>query len=509
MTLPADGDPLPDDPHALRALVRELLDALAAERRARAELQGRLDQLLRRLYGPKSEKHAPAPAPSDGATGSRDNALSLGVPVGHAPDAAAPRTRRGHGRKRLPRELPRQRVVHDLTAAEKLCPCCRTPRARIGEEIAERLDYKPASLLVVEHIRPKYACAKCHAHVVIAPVPAEPLARSVAAPGLLAQVVTAKFADHLPLYRLEGILARHGVELSRATMCDWLAACAEVLRPIYDAMCARVRASKVIHTDDTPVRVRGRKPERARTGRIWVYVGDAHHPYVVYDATASRSRDGPHTFLKGFKGFVQADAFGGYDGLYATGATEVACWAHARRKFVEARDRDTRLALDALAMIRRMYDAERRAKDMTGESRLSLRRRESVPVLHALGEWLRATRARVLPKSPLGSAITYALNQWDALNVYATDGDLAIDNNAAERVLRGVAVGRKNWLFWGSMKGGKSAAVLTSLVATCKRHGLDPWSYLADVLARIPSHPSERLAELLPDAWAAARRATS
>lgn len=238
-------------------------------------------------------------------------------------------------------------------------------------------------------------------------------------------------------------------------------------------------------------------------------MGDARHPYVVYDATASRRRDGPHAFLRGFTGFVQADAFGGYDGLYATGATEVACWAHARRKFVEARDSDTRLSLDALAMIRRLYDAERRARDLTRGRRLALRRRESAPVLRALGAWLRATRGRVLPKSPLGAAITYALNQWDALNVYATDGDLAIDNNAAERALRGVAVGRKNWLFWGSLTGGRTAAVLTSLVATCQRHRIDPWAYLADVLTRLPSHPSDRLAELLPDAWGQAQRATS
>jgi hypothetical protein len=282
-----------------------------------------------------------------------------------------------------------------------------------------------------------------------------------------------------------------------------------VLRPIYDAMCARVRTSKVVHTDDTPVRLRDRAANRTRTGRIWVYVGDAANPYTVYDATTSRSRDGPQAFLAGYAGFVQADAFGGYDGLYATGATEVACWAHARRKFVEARDSDARPSLEALALIRRLYDVERAAREYDSDSRLSLRQRESVPVLRALKGWLDAKRTTVLPKSPLGAAITYATNQWAALNVYVTDGDLAIDNNAAERALRGVAVGRKNWLFWGSAAGGTTAAVLTSLVATCARHGLDPWSYLADVLARIPSHPPDRIAELLPDAWAQARRATS
>jgi transposase len=507
MTLPGNDDPLPDDPRTLQALVRELLDALAAERRESTALRTRLDQLLRRLYGPKSEKVPDTSSPNPNATG--DNPLSLTPESEPRTESGDAPKKRRHGRRRLPRDLPRQRIEHDVAEAEKLCPCCRGRRVRIGEEVSERLDYKPASLFVVEHVRPKYACRTCHAQVAIAPKPSEPLPKAIAAPGLLAQVITAKFADHLPLHRLEGIFARHGYEVSRSTTCDWVAGCATVLRPIYDAMCARVRLSTVIHTDDTPVPVLDRTRNRTRTGRIWVYVGDALNPYTVYDATPSRSRDGPQTFLKGFTGYVQADAFGGYDGLYATGATEVACWAHARRKFVEARDSDTRLSLEALAHIRRLYDTERQAKELDRDNRLSLRQRESVPVLRALAAWLDAKRSETLPKSPLGQAITYARNQWAALNAYTTDGDLAIDNNAAERALRGVAVGRKNWMFWGSDVGGTTGAILTSFTATCKRHGLDPWSYLSDVLARLPSHPTERLAELLPDAWAAARHATS
>ncbi len=512
MTLPRD-EPLPDDPLTLQAMVRELLETLATERRTSESLRTRLDQLLRRLYGPRSEKLSNTPSlfenePSDGEVS--DNAMSLDTSSEPTDEVPVAKKRR-HGRRRLPRDLPRQRIEHDLTEGEKLCPCCRAMRVRIGEEISERLDYKPASVFVVEHIRPKYACRSCQAQIAVTPVPSEPLPKSMAAPGLLAQIITAKFADHLPLYRLEGILARHGVVLSRSTMCDWLAGCAEVLRPIYNEMCARVRKSKVIHTDDTPVPVLDRKLDRTRTGRIWVYLGDANNPYIAYDATASRSRDGPQSFLKKYKGYVQADAFGGYDGLYATGATEVACWAHTRRKFHEAKDSDSRLSLEMLALVRRLYDVERQAKELDYDSdkRLSLRREKSVPVLRAIKEWLDAKRGSVLPKSPLGVAITYATNQWDALCVYVTDGDLAIDNNAAERALRGVAVGRKNWLFWGSDAGGKTAAVLTSLVASCKRHGIDPWLYLSDVLARDPSHPSDRLAELLPDTWAATQRRSS
>jgi transposase len=501
-TAPADRA-LPDDLPTLRAMVRELLDALAAARRENDSLRTRLDQLLRRLYGPKSEKvSGPPPAGAPGGTAVPPTAddLPSGRPVAR---------RRGHGRRTLPRDLPRRRVEHDIPEAEKLCPCCHGPRVRIGEEVSERLDYRPASVFVVEHVRPRYACRRCRGAVTIAPVPPEPLPKALAAPGLLAHVATAKFADHLPLHRLEGILGRHGAGISRSTMCDWLAGCAAVLRPAYDAMCDRVRLSKVIHTDDTPVPVQDRTRDRTRTGRIWVYLGDAGHPYTIYDATPSRSRDGPQAFLKGFTGYLQADAFGGYDGLYATGATEVACWAHARRKFHEARDSDSRLSLEALARIRVLYDVEDRAKAMAAGGRLALRQREAVPVLRALGEWLGSLRSRALPKSPIGQAVTYALNQWAALNRYVEDGDLAIDNNAAERALRGVAVGRKNWLFWGSDRGGKTAAVLTSFTATCKRHQIDPWSYLSDVLARLPSYPAGRVAELLPDTWAQARRSAS
>lgn len=438
MTAPAAADPLPDDPPALRVLVRELADALADARREIDALRARLDQLLRRLYGPKSERSADAPGPMDAA-----------VPPPPPPDPGSDGTarppRRRHGRRRLPADLPRRRVEHDLTAAEKACPGCHAPRVRIGEEVSERLDYRPASLFVVEHVRPRYACVGCRGRVAIPPMPPKPLPKGMAAPGLLAQIVTAKFADHLPLHRQARILGRHGADLHRSTLGDWLAGCAEVLRPVYDALRvgagveggahrrhpgAGARPRPGPHPDRPHLGVRrGRRPPARRTRR---------HP--------SRSRDGPLTFLKGFTGFVQADAFGGYDGLYATGATEVACWAHARRKFVEARDTDPARCDHALAAVRALYAVERRAGGLVGDARRSLRQRESVPVLRALGEWLETTRRAVPPKSLLGRAITYALNQWAALNRYVTDGDLAIDNNAAERALRGVAVGRKNWL---------------------------------------------------------------
>jgi hypothetical protein len=321
----------------------------------------------------------------------------------------------------------------------------------------------------------------------------------------LAHVIVSKFADHLPLYRQEKIFARSGLDLPRSTLCDWLADCAGLLKPLYALMVKLVLEAKVIHTDDTPVRLL--HPDGPRTGRVWVYLGDVDHPYTVYEATSSRSRDGPQTFLRDFKGYLQADAFGGYDGIYARGVTEVACWAHARRKFVEAEGTDAVRAAEAIARIRLLYDIEDRARKLSPAERAALRQREAVLVLQSLQHWLDQLQNQVLPKSPLGQALTYVRNQWAALNVYVTDGDLAIDNNAAERALRGTAIGRKNWLFFGSETGGQTAAVLMSFIATCQRHGINPWLYLKDALTRMPTCPAAEMASLLPNAWAKAQHA--
>jgi hypothetical protein len=297
--------------------------------------------------------------------------------------------------------------------------------------------------------------------------------------------------------------------------------CADVLRPLYDLLVRRVLQSKVIHTDDTPVDVLDRSRTQTRTGRFWVYLGDPDHPFTVFTYTPSRSRDGPIEFLKNWGRdrpvYLQADAFGGYDGIYAGQAgghvTEVACWAHARRKFYEARTSDVAVSTQALAYMRLLYDVEDAAKEQFAQQdpaakrprsafRLALRQELAVPRLQQFRLWLESQQAQhggpVLPKSPLGEAITYTFNQWDALTVYTTDGDLAIDNNASENALRRVALGRKNWLFCGSDNGGHTAAVLFSLIATCQRHKVEPLAYLRDVLTRIAAHSMNRLAELLP-----------
>ena len=506
-TLVTPDTPLPDDLTLCQSMIRELLQLLQSERRDREQLQNRLDQLLRRLYGPRSEQRRPdqpllfaepdLPAPSPPMP---DPPTLSSPPNSHA-------GKRGHGRRKLPEQLRRERVVHDLNDLEKLCPCCTAPRVKISEEVSERLDYEPASLFVVEHVRPKYVCRACAGQMAIAELPPEPIAKGIPAAGLVAAVIVNKFVDHQPLHRQQQKFTREGLELHRSTLCDWLAQSAKLLERLYALMVASVLKSKVIHTDDTPVRLLGESG--AQTGRLWVYVGDRQHPYTVFDATTNHSRDGPVTFLREFAGYLQADAFSGYNCVFARGVTEVACWAHARRKFVEAESSHAALASEAIARIRALYEVEKRAKELSSAERLALRQAESAPLLRSFGEWLEQLRATVLPKSSLATAIGYALNQWQALNVYVTDGDLNIDNNAAENALRGTAVGRKNWLFYGSETGGHTAAILTSFTATCKRHGINPWLYLKDVLTRLPACPPEQLANLLPDAWAVAQAAAA
>jgi len=580
----------------LRAQRQQLLEQQKQSTRTIEQLQHQLQHLLRRLYGQSSEKIDPKQmllfeelleqlAP-------RTPTESAALPAPASPRPA----RNGHGRRRLPADLPRRKVIYDLPEAEKPCPCCGEMRHVIGQEVSEQIDYVPPQVAVVEIVQLKYACRHCEQNaaeggpqIVTAEKPLSPIEKGLAAPGLLAYVIVSKYSDHLPLYRLERILDRYGIDIARSTMCDWMAQCAEVLRPLYERLVHYARLSKVIHTDDTPVDVLDRSLNQTRTGRFWVYLGDAPHPYTVFTYTASRSRDGPMQFLKGWgqdrRVYLQADAFGGYDGIYAGEAggqvTEVACWAHARRKFYEARTSDNAASTRALAYIRLLYDVEDQAKEQFAEQgevakrdegaeqgtaadqdelaerdaavergavakqdkitapsksaerradarpdvsvqssettdrrtlsaiRHTLRQEHSVPRLEQVKTWLLSQQAEhggtVLPKSPMGQAITYALNQWEALGVYTTDGDLAIDNNAAENALRRVAIGRKNWLFCGSDNGGNTAAVLFSFIATCQRHEVDPFAYLRDVLTRLAATPLSQLDQLLPDRWKAAQ----
>lgn len=416
---------------------------------------------------------------------------------------SAPRNRTG-GRQSLPRHLKRERIVHDLAEAEKHCVSCQQDLRPIGEESSERYEYIPAQLTVIEDVCKKYACA---CTVKTATKPSQPIEKSTAGASLLAQVIVAKCADHLPLNRQEKIFARHGVEISRKTMCGWMAQCADLLQPLYGSLKKVLFESKVIGTDDTSVKVLDTKFPFARTGRIWPYYGDEDHPVILYDYTATRQRAGPERFLKGYRGYLQADAYGGYDAFFkdpARGLIEVGCWAHARRYFHKALESDQARMGPALLLIAQLYRVEKQARMLMPHDRLRLRQIQSQRILDKLHGYLLEIQAEILPKSSAGRAVRYTLKNWTALTRYVEDGDLAIDNNATERAIRTVAVGRNNWVFFGSDRGGKTAAVLGSFVACCRRAGVDPFAWFKDILSRIAAHPITRLGELLPHQWVSA-----
>ena len=514
--VPARSPTLPDDPALLKQINRELLDLVATLQQKNESLQQQLEQLRRRLAGHKSEKLNPAQAllfSELAGAASTDTAVSL-------PSADAERSvkRRGHGRNGLNSKLRRDRRVYVLDENQRRCPCgglCQ----KFGEDISEQLDYLPASLFVIEHVRTKYACPVCHDHVVVAVKPEQPIAKGLPGPGLLAQVITCKYADHIPLNRFEHICKRQGVVLSRSTMCDWMKASAELLAPLYDLMVSLVLASRSVHTDDTKVPCQDpEQPGKTASARMWAYLGDEEHPCNVFDFTMTWSRDGPRRFLTEragiYQGILQADALSGYDTLCAElGIVRAGCWAHARRHFYDARDSAAGPVAEALARIGRLYAVEKEIKEtltqqtLSGPAaddvRLAVRQAKALPELSALRQWLEQQRALVLPKSPFGQAVQYALNHWDALLLYTQHGFLAIDNNAAERALRPIAVGRNNWLFVGSPTGGKTAAILLSFTSTCRRLNLDPFAYLRDVLSCLgaDSLSTEELFLLLPHRW--------
>jgi transposase len=512
-----DIDALPDDPKVLKETLQQVIDRANAISRQGQLTEERLLLELARRFGRRSERFED---PSQLLLfGENDGSAPEGQSAGEADEepvrlaSSRPKRNKGrNGRRPLPEHLPRTEIVLDLDEDDRRCTCCDTPMAEIGREVTEQLDYVPASLLVRRFVRPKYACKSCQDGVLTAEPPVGPFPRGLAGPGLLAQVVTAKFCDHLPLHRQEAIFARHGLEIPRSTLCDWIARAAELLTPLYGWMAAQVRTGRKVHVDETPVpvqqpadkrkkrRQRGKKP-RADKGYLWAYVGDREHPYTVYDYTPSRNRAGPLRFFEEYSGYVQADDFPGYDALYRTGRmTEVACWAHARRKFHDAHASDRERSYAALAMIRELYELERELHDASDDERRAQRQSRAKPILDRIEVWLHQEHLRVLPKSLIGKAIAYTLKLWPSLTRYLEDGCLDIDNNAAERAIKPLVIGRKNWLFAGSNDGARRGAILASVVATCKRHDVDPFAYLRDLFDRLPTFRGET-AELCPGAW--------
>jgi len=438
-------------------MLRELLATVAELRSTVDQQQVRIEYLVRMTFGRRSER-IEGPTLFDGLADSEPPPAPPEFPT----EEVVITKRRGHGRRQRPADLPRQREVLDLTEAEKACPCCGERRVKIGAEVSERLDYRPASLFIHAIERPTYVCRHCeqkgeNIQAVQAPLPPTPIPRCTVGAGLLAHVIVSKWVDHLPLYRLERILARLGWDVARSTLCDQMMGCARLLTPLYELMCRRVRASFSLHTDDSPVRLLN----PLRTAYAWVYVGDQVNPYTVFDLSPGHLQKFPENFLAGYRGFIHADGYAGYNPLYAAGATHVGCWMHVRRYFFEAKESDPARAHEALARIRLLYAVESAAKekDLSRAELAAYRQEHALPLLQAFAAWLAQEVPRALPKSKIGEAFIYASNQWPSLIRYVQDGRLTIDNSPAEQAIRPLAVGRRNWLQIAGDGGLHSAAV--------------------------------------------------
>jgi transposase len=408
-------------------------------------------------------------------------------------------------RRALPEHLPREIEMH--MPAHESCPECGGHLRRLGEDVSEMLEKIPASYKVIRHVRPKFSCSKCH-RIVQAPAASRPIERSIAGPGLLASVLTSKFADHLPLYRQAEIAARQGVELERSTLAEWVGSASALLQPLVDAIRKHVLAGEKIHADDTPVPVLAPGTGKTKTGRLWTYVRDDRAagidtaPAVWFAYTPDRKGEHPQRHLGSFHGVLQADAYAGFHPLYEGGCIqEAACWAHVRRKFYDLHAAHASpIAGEAIERIGTLYAIEQRIRGKPAEERREIRIEEAQPLLADLHAWLEKKLHALSRKSEVAAAIRYALSRWPALLRYVEDGRIEIDNNCAERALRAVALGRKNYLFAGSDSGGERAASMYTLIGTAKLNGLDPEAYLRTVLTRIADHPIKRIEQLLP--WA-------
>lgn len=516
-----------------QAVAEQFTQTLAEKERQVASLEHQIKLLLQRIRGSRQERIDPDQL----LLFSLEELQEIAAQLEQGPpdddlidDASSQRRRKSPGRVgKLPAHLPREIIRHELPEAARACPCCGELRQEIGVESSEQLELIPARLQVVQHDRVKYACRACEEHVAIADKPPQPIEKGLPGPGLCAHTVLSKFGDHQPLYRQEDIHSRLGMTIRRSTLCGWQAALAELAQPLVDRMKHLVLASKVIHTDDTSIKMLQPGTGTTRTCKFWPYLGDWLHPYAVYDFTLSRERDGPAQFLAGFAGYLQADAYSGYDGVFAGASVwEVACWIHARRYWHQAIDNDPLRANHALGFIARLSQIEKQlsravpVKNLQGERDFAAvaagRQEHAVPILEEFKSWLDRESAgqRILPKSPIRAAFTYTLNQWEALCRYTQEGYLSYDNNIAERLVKFPAIGRKNYLFVGSERGGHGAAVMYSLVSSAKANGVEPFAWLKDLFTQLPYHragqafaqsaageavATAELDNLLPDRW--------
>lgn len=510
--MPAALSNIPEDKEALKALVATLLrerDDLHIEN---LRLQVELARYKKQYYGPRADQ-----LESEGELAQllltfaesldRQPVNQEDVLPHSEPAEELRRVKRGKGRRNLANfeNLPITTHVYELNAEERACPCCGIERKEIGSDDSWQIEYYPGHFERLHHVRRKYACPACehngeNPRMETAAKPETAIDKGLAGPGLLSFIVTSKFAEYTPLYRLEDVFARQGFEISRATQSVWCGDAGDRIEPLWELMSKHVRASHVIGTDDTIMPMLN--PGKTANARMWVYVGDDDHPYNVFDFTLNRGRDGPKYFLKDYNQVLLADAYGGYNGVVAGNAiTRAGCWAHLRRRFIDAEKVAPEIAREAIEMIRLLYAVEKQASPVSAEERLSLRQAQSAPVLAQIHDKLLLWKEQLLPKHPTAEAVNYALGQWQELNVFCLDGTVPIDNNASEREMKRVVLNRKNSLFVGNPRGGRTAAILSSITSTCRRHDIDPQLYLTQLLTNLPAISINDYPAWLPDNW--------
>jgi transposase len=501
---------LPSDTEALQALVRVLAGDVKSKGLLIEQLKAQIAKLRRMQFGKSSEK-------IDREIAQLELQLyELHEDEGHAAttgpaavQALIKETPEKPYRKPLPDHLPREEEVHEPACT---CPSCGGAMRKLGEDVTEVLEYVPSSFKVIRHVRPKLSCRVCET-IAQSPMPSLPIERGRPGPGLLAHVLIAKYADHLPLYRQSGIYAREGVDLERSTLADWVGRSAALLDPLIEALRKDVLASDVLHGDDTPVPVLAPGRGSTKTGRLWTYVrdgrpcGSGQPPAAVFFYSPDRKGEHPQSHLKTFKGILHADGYAGFNAIFERPeVTEAACWAHVRRKFFDVHAANASpIAKEALDRIAALYAIEAHIRGWPPDERQRYREHHATPLITALKAWLEAALPKLSGKSDSAGAMRYGLSRWQALTRFVHDGHIEIDNNAAERAIRGIALGRKNYLFAGSDTGGNRAAAIYSLIETCKLNAIDPESYLRDILARIADHKINRIDELLPWNWQARR----
>ena len=496
---------LPNDIESLKRLVIEQQALLLSREIEIEKLKIELAQLKRLRFGRSSEK-----------LDARIAQLELALEELEASEAELAPLKRSYletaeapaapVRRSLPEHLPRETVTHEVACT---CPECGGTLKPLGEDVSEMLEYVPGQLRVIRHVRPKLSCGRC-SKIVQSPAASRPIAKGLAGPGLLAHVLVSKYCDHLPLNRQSQIYAREGVDLSRSTLADWVGESSVLLRPLVEALAEHVLSAEKVHADDTPVPVLYPGRGTTKQGRLWVYVrddrpaADETPPAAWFAYSPDRKGKHPAQHLESFRGVLQVDAYAGFDRLFNEGdpehpIKEAACWAHVRRKFYDIHvATGSPIAEEALHRIGELYDIEKEIRGQPPDHRRRVHQARAGPKLEALKSWLIAAQRKLPKKSELAGAIRYALSRWTALLRYRDDGRVEIDNNAAERALRAVALGRKNYLFAGSDAGGERAAAIYSLIGTAKLNGIDPEAYLRYVLEHIAEHPINAVAELLP-----------